>query len=121
MVTPSLFRHPDLSHHVSRDHRSDGNHHHEPRPARPLRQASRNRPLDLATLDVRISHRRNRLFHALPVVPAQLEVVEAISLCSSVPSVVNSFVDLKTKNRRLRNDRRRSLERNPPVRSDSIR
>ncbi len=41
-----------------------------PGPACALRQASRHRPLDLASVDVRVGHRRDRVLHAVPVVSA---------------------------------------------------
>src|ERR1700739_3347474 len=72
LVAPGLFLDFDLARDPGYRDRSAGHHHAEPRRSRPLRPVSRNRALDLAALDTRLRHLRNRLFHALPMVTAQL-------------------------------------------------
>jgi hypothetical protein len=63
---------PNPSRYLGYSDRAHGIHHVDPRSQGALRQTSGHRPLDLAPVDVRFGDRSDRLFHAVPVVPAQL-------------------------------------------------
>ena len=74
MVSSNL---PDAladSHRSGHSHRPDGDDHIEPGTAPKVRQAQKNRPLDLADLDGRVRNGGNHLLSALPDLSAEVAV-----------------------------------------------
>ena len=65
----ALLLHIDFAHHSCGDHSAVRDCDVETRASRGFPEAPARRAMDLSDVVVRISHRRDRLLHALPLVP----------------------------------------------------
>ncbi len=72
MGTSRLFHDSDFPCHTGDRHRAAGDHHFDSRAEGAVSAASGDRALDVAFVDVCFRHGCDCLFHALPMVPAQL-------------------------------------------------
>src|SRR6266481_6584904 len=72
MGSRALLRDSDPARHSGRRNRTARAQNNVAGAARQLPAPSTNRPMDLATMDVRVSNRRDRLPDAVPTLPANL-------------------------------------------------
>src|ERR1019366_4437421 len=85
-----LLRHPPDAHHPRGSGPRAGHHHPAPRPGRPLRQTSPDRPLDPPHLALRLRHRSGGLHHALPPGIGLPPRPPPLSVFSALPSAISA-------------------------------